>query len=135
MVMRDYELMYIVRPTLADDQFAGATERVDTIISNLGGEVGEKTPWGKRRLAYPIQKHEDGYYVVARIKLEPTQTRELEEQLRISDEVIRHILVLPAEQKAAPATMATAATPTTTDTTTDTTEEAESTTTPTTTEA
>ncbi len=103
MVMRDYELMYIVRPTLADDQFAGATERVDTLITNLGGEVGEKTPWGKRRLAYPIQKHEDGYYVVARIRLEPSQARELEEQLRISDEVIRHILVQPAEQKAAPA--------------------------------
>ena len=134
MAMRDYELMYIVRPTLADDQFAGATERVDTIISNLGGEVGEKTPWGKRRLAYPIQKHEDGYYVVARIKLEPDQTRELEEQLRISDEVIRHILVVPAEQKAAPATEATAM-PTTTSTSTTETTEAESTTTPTTTEA
>ena len=102
MAMRDYELMYIVRPTLADDQFAGATERVDTMVTNLGGEVGEKTPWGKRRLAYPIQKHEDGYYVVARIKLEPSQARELEEQLRISDEIIRHILVQPAEQKAAP---------------------------------
>ncbi len=103
MAMRDYELMYIVRPTLADDQFNGATERVDTLITNLGGEVGEKTPWGKRRLAYPIEKHEDGYYVVARIKLEPTQARDLEEQLRISDEIIRHILVLPAELKAAPA--------------------------------
>lgn len=136
MAMRDYELMYIVRPTLADDQFAGATERVDTIISNLGGEVGEKTPWGKRRLAYPIQKHEDGYYVVARIKLEPDQTRELEEQLRISDEIIRHILVLPAEQKAAPA-MATTTAPaaTLTAATADTTTEAETTTTPTTTEA
>ena len=102
MPMRDYELMYIVRPTLADDQFTGAIERVDAMISNLGGEVGEKTPWGKRRLAYPIQKHEDGYYVVARIRLEPSQARELEEQLRISDEVIRHILVQPPEEKPAP---------------------------------
>lgn len=126
MAMRDYELMYIVRPTLADDQFAGATERVDTLITNLGGEVGEKTPWGKRRLAYPIQKHEDGYYVVARIQLEPSQTKELEEQLRISDEVIRHILVLPAEQKATAAAASTTETEATT---------AESTTTPTTTEA
>jgi small subunit ribosomal protein S6 len=102
--MRDYELMYIVRPTVADDQFNSAIERVDAMISNLGGEVGEKTPWGKRRLAYPIQKHEDGFYVVASIKLEPTQTRELEEQLRISDEVIRHILVQPPELKPVPKT-------------------------------
>jgi len=105
MTMRDYELMYIVRPTVPDDQFSGATDRVDTMITNLGGEVGEKTPWGKRRLAYPIQKHEDGYYVVARIKLEPARAKELEEQLRISDEVIRHILVQPPEQKPAPTTI------------------------------
>jgi small subunit ribosomal protein S6 len=94
--MRDYELMYIVRPTVGDDQFPGASERVDTIIANLGGEVQDKQPWGKRRLAYPIQKHEDGYYVLARIRLDPGRTQELEDQLRISDEVIRHMLTQPS---------------------------------------
>ncbi|HUP27527.1 MAG TPA: 30S ribosomal protein S6 [Chloroflexia bacterium] len=95
MALRDYELMYIVRPTVGDEQLDAATERVDTLIGNLGGEVGEKNPWGKRRLAYPIQKHEDGYYIVAKIKLEPGQARELEEQLRISEDVIRHMLTMP----------------------------------------
>lgn len=93
--MRDYELMYIVRPTVGDDRFTAVTEQIDGMVSNLGGEVGEKQPWGKRRLAYPIDKHEDGYYVVSRIKLDPARTGELEEQLRISDDVIRHILVQP----------------------------------------
>ena len=93
MDLREYELMYIVRPTVTEEQFPAVAERVDTIIGNLGGEVSEKVPWGKRRLAYPIENHEDGYYLVAKIKLEPTRTRELEEQLRIYDEVIRHILV------------------------------------------
>jgi small subunit ribosomal protein S6 len=96
MDLRDYELMYIVRPTVPEDEYTAVTERVDSIIGNLGGEVGEKVPWGKRRLAYPIQDHEDGYYMVARIRLAPAQTRELEDQLRISDDVIRHILVTPA---------------------------------------
>jgi small subunit ribosomal protein S6 len=95
MDLRDYELMYIVRPTVPEEEYNSVTERVDTIIGNLGGEVGEKVPWGKRRLAYAIQDHEDGYYMVAKIKLAPGQTRELEEQLRISDDVIRHILVTP----------------------------------------
>lgn len=93
--MRDYELMYIVRPTVTDEEFPGATERVDTMVANLGGEVADKQPWGKRRLAYPIDKHEDGYYVVSRIKLEPGRISVLEEQLRISEDVIRHILVEP----------------------------------------
>ena len=94
MVMRDYELMYIVRPNIAEDEVAGATDKVDTMITNLGGSVGEKNPWGKRRLAYPIDKYEDGYYIVSKIKLDTSRTRDLEEQLRISDDVIRHILVV-----------------------------------------
>lgn len=94
MAMRDYELMYIVRPNMADEELAGATERVDAMVNNLGGSVGEKNPWGKRRLAYPIDKYEDGYYIVSKIKLDTTRTRALEEQLRISEDVIRHILIV-----------------------------------------
>jgi small subunit ribosomal protein S6 len=94
MVMRDYELMYIVRPTVADDELTGATEKVDTIITNLGGTVTEKNPWGKRRLAYPIDKHEDGYYIVSKLQLDGARAHDLEEQLRISEDVIRHILIV-----------------------------------------
>ncbi|MDQ3928409.1 MAG: 30S ribosomal protein S6 [Chloroflexota bacterium] len=93
--MRDYELMYIVRPTVTDEEFPAATERVDALIAGLGGEVTDKQPWGKRRLAYPIDRHEDGYYVVARIRLDPGRTGALEQQLRISEDVIRHVLVEP----------------------------------------
>ncbi|HST04608.1 MAG TPA: 30S ribosomal protein S6 [Chloroflexia bacterium] len=94
MATRDYELMYIIRPNIADEDLAAANDKVEAIINNLGGEVSEKNPWGKRRLAYPIQKFEDGYYMVENIKLDPTKTRDLEAQLRISDDVIRHILVV-----------------------------------------
>lgn len=95
--MREYELMYIVRPTVGDEGFPGAMERVDTLVGTLGGQVGEKQVWGKRRLAYPIDKQDDGYYVVNRIQLEPARTGDLEEQLRISEDVIRHILVEPIQ--------------------------------------
>jgi small subunit ribosomal protein S6 len=93
--MRDYELMYIVPPTVTDEEFPAASERVDGIVTNLGGEIAEKQPWGKRRLAYPIDKHEDGYYVLARVRLEPARIGALEELLRISEDVLRHMLVEP----------------------------------------
>jgi small subunit ribosomal protein S6 len=86
--------MYIVRPTVAEDALPASIERVDSLISGLGGEVAENNPWGKRRLAYPIEKFEEGYYVVSKIRMEPERTRELESQLAISEDVIRHILVV-----------------------------------------
>ena len=97
MDVREYELMYIVRPTVTEEQLPAVNERVGSIVGSLGGEVAESNPWGKRRLAYPIQDHEDGHYILAKVKLPSDQTRELEEQLRISDDVIRHILVRPGE--------------------------------------
>lgn len=94
MALREYELMYIVRPTVAEDALPASIERVDSLISGLGGEVAENNPWGKRRLAYPIEKFEEGYYVVSKIRMEPERTRELESQLAISEDVIRHMLVV-----------------------------------------
>lgn len=94
MALRDYELMYIIRPNVADEELAGATGKVETLIQGLGGEVSERNPWGKRRLAYPIAKFDDGYYIVEKIKLDPNRARDLEEALRISDDVIRHILII-----------------------------------------
>jgi small subunit ribosomal protein S6 len=94
MALRDYELMYIVRPTVAEDELPASIERVDSLITGLGGEVAENNPWGKRRMAYPIDKFEEGYYIVSKIRMEPERTRDLESQLAISEDVIRHILVV-----------------------------------------
>jgi small subunit ribosomal protein S6 len=94
MAMRDYELMYIVRPNFAEEEVSGATQKVDALVTGLGGEVVENNPWGKRRLSYPIQRFEDGYYVVSKVRLDSERARDLEDQLRISDDVIRHILIV-----------------------------------------
>jgi small subunit ribosomal protein S6 len=94
MALREYELMYIVRPTVAEDALPASIERVDSLITGLGGEIAENNAWGKRRLAYPIEKFEEGYYIVSKIRMEPERTRELESQLAISEEVMRHILVV-----------------------------------------
>jgi small subunit ribosomal protein S6 len=99
MALREYELMYIVRPTVSEEELTAATDKVDGMVTTLGGEVVEKQPWGRRRLAYTIENHEDGYYIVARLNLDAQQTHELEEQLRISDEVIRHMLTQAVDVK------------------------------------
>lgn len=96
--MRDYELMYIVRPNLADDEIAPVVERVTNYIATLGGQVkdvNQTAPWGRRRMAYNIENFQDGYYVVTNLLLDPTQSSELERSLRLSDDILRHILVRP----------------------------------------
>jgi len=94
--LREYELMYVLRPDLGDEATPPAVEKVSQTVANLGGEVYEvlqTPPWGRRRMAYPIGKHNDGYYVVNHMRLAPAQSDDLERLLMISDDVIRHILV------------------------------------------
>lgn len=101
--MRDYELMYIVRPNLADEEIAPIVERITNYVATLGGQVKEviqTSPWGRRRLAYNINNFQDGYYVVTNLQLDPTQATELERSLRLSDDILRHILVRPDAMEA-----------------------------------
>lgn len=90
--MTNYEIMYIIDPSLEDDKKKAAIENVNEII-NGNGEVGEVDVWGMRKLAYPINKKTEGYYVVTTFKADPTLPKELDRRLRISDEVIRHLII------------------------------------------
>lgn len=91
--MRDYELVIVVSPEVADEAVPTTVERVQQFVSDKGGEVKEVTPWGRRRLAYPIARHREGSYVVAQLSLDPQQLKALDENLRLADDVIRHLLV------------------------------------------
>ncbi len=96
--MRDYELMYIVRPNLSDEEISPIVERINNYVATLGGQVKEviqTSPWGRRRLAYNIENFQDGYYVVTNLLLDPRQASELERSLRLSDDILRHMLVRP----------------------------------------
>ena len=92
-MLRDYELMYIVRPDLDDDAVKTAMDSVQSIVEANGGEVVKTTPWGKRRLAYEIQKLRDGHYVLLEVRLDGTRVKEVERTLRIHDQVFRHMVV------------------------------------------
>jgi small subunit ribosomal protein S6 len=91
--LRDYELVMIVSPEVADEAIPATVERVQQFIAEQGGEVKEVNPWGRRRLAYPIERHREGSYVVAQLTLDPQRLTALEENLKLAEDVIRHLVV------------------------------------------
>jgi len=90
--MINYEVMFIIDPALEDEKKDAAVERVKSVIA-AEGEVGNVDVWGLRKLAYPIQKKNEGYYVVIDFKAEPTLPAELDRRLKISEDFMRHIIV------------------------------------------
>ena len=91
--VRDYELIFILSPEIAEDEFEARIDNVNRFITDKGGAISDIERWGKRRLAYPIRHFMEGSYVLTRFQLNPASGRELEANLRISEEVLRHLLV------------------------------------------
>ena len=91
--MASYELMFIIKPELDDDQVATATDRVHQLVVANGGNVTKTAAWGKRRLAYKVRQYTEGHYVVSNFEVGSDKIIELERVLKISDTVFRHLLV------------------------------------------
>ena len=92
--MRHYELVVVLSPDVADDEVPDAIDRVIRVpVQSQGGELQEPDNWGRRKLAYPIQRHLEGSYIVTDVRLDPQRTKELERGLHISEDVLRHLLV------------------------------------------
>ncbi len=90
--MTNYEVMFVIDPTRDEEQREATVETVKSII-DADGEVSEVDVWGMRKLAYPIEKKSEGYYVVIEFKGNNTLPKELDRRMKISDAVIRHIVV------------------------------------------
>lgn len=90
--MRKYEIMYIVRSDVEEAAVQAIVERFQGIINN-GGEVTKTNVMGKRRLAYEINKNRDGIYVLVNFTATPEVVKELDRVMRITDEVIRFMIV------------------------------------------
>ena len=95
--LRDYELVVILNPDLGDDVIPQSLEWLSQGITSRGGEVVDVNQWGRRRLAYPIHRHFEGNYIVSQIKMDPAQIPSFEGTLRISEDVIRHLVVRAEE--------------------------------------
>jgi len=93
--VRTYELMAVLAPDIAEEEMPAAMERISGYITTGGGEVAELTttsPWGRRRLAYPIRDYRDGFYALYRFDLDPTGIDELERDLGLNNQVIRSLV-------------------------------------------
>ena len=91
--LRDYELIVILSPEIGDDSVTESIGRIQQTVTSRGGEIVDVNHWGRRRLAYPIKRHMEGNYVASQVKLDPDQVPGLEGSLRISEEVLRHLIV------------------------------------------
>jgi small subunit ribosomal protein S6 len=91
--MKAYELLVIFNPSLSDDERAAALERVQGLIRDGGSELDNVDDWGKRKLAYEIEKMTDGDYVLFEFKAQPDAIAEIDRVLGITDAVVRFLIV------------------------------------------
>ncbi len=91
--MREYECLYILDPKLTEEDVTAVSERIGQIVTENGGELLSVNPWGKRRLAYELKHVREGYYIQMRLNGDVATTGELDQALRFSEAVMRHLIV------------------------------------------
>ena len=97
--MRAYEMMFVLKPDLEEEQFAETKDRLKKIIADFGGEfIRELDGWGKKRLAYAVEKYTEGIYSVWHFNGKPETVQELDRVIKISDRFLRHIIVRQDEK-------------------------------------
>ena len=97
---RKYELVYIVSPDATEDQVAELHTEVDAIVQRLGGTLEKTENWGRRKLAYEIGRHKEGTYVLEGILGSGDLMKEIERRLKVSDFIIRYLVVRVDEEQA-----------------------------------
>ena len=96
--MRHYEIMFIVNPNAAEEEIDKINTQVDGIVTSGGGTVDKIEKMGKRRLAYEVDRHREGYYVLFVITANGDIIKECERRLRVMDAVIKYITVRTDEE-------------------------------------
>lgn len=94
--MRAYEVMYIVKP-VEEEAFDAVVKKFDNLIAANGGAVEKTDRWGKKRLAYEIQDLTEGLYVLVDFQAEPACVKELDRVMKITDEILRHMIIRKGE--------------------------------------
>jgi small subunit ribosomal protein S6 len=99
--MPQYEMVFIIQPEMDEEPLAAMVEKISQTIVDLGGQVHQVEPWGKRRLAYTIKTYQDGFYFLMQMEMPAQGVRSLERSLKLMEEVIRHLIVRRDESVAA----------------------------------
>jgi small subunit ribosomal protein S6 len=90
--VKKYEVMYIVKP-LEEEATNAVVEKFENLIKNNGGDVEKTDRWGKKRLAYELNDFVEGYYVVVNFTAEPAVVAELDRVMKITDEILKHMII------------------------------------------
>jgi len=96
---RKYELVYVVSPDASDDQVADLHNQVAAIVDRMGGQIEKTDNWGRRKLAYEIGRHKEGTYVLEVIVGSGDLMKEIDRRLKVTDLVIRHLVVRVDEEQ------------------------------------
>jgi small subunit ribosomal protein S6 len=92
-MLNDYELVFIVHPEVADDALDPIINNITQFITGKSGVVAEVVRWGRKKLAYPIKHVLEGNYILVKFKLDPSANRELENNLKILEKIMRYLLI------------------------------------------
>ncbi|MBP3045382.1 30S ribosomal protein S6 [Bacillus subtilis subsp. subtilis] len=95
--MRNYEVMYIIRPNIDEESKKAVIERFNNVLTSNGAEITGTKDWGKRRLAYEINDFRDGFYQIVNVQSDAAAVQEFDRLAKISDDIIRHIVVKEEE--------------------------------------
>ncbi|MBA3826242.1 MAG: 30S ribosomal protein S6 [Ktedonobacterales bacterium] len=93
-MIREYELGLVINPDLSEEQIEAQVLRVGQTIEGRGGQIVHLDRWGRRRMAYPIQRHRDGYYAFFDVQLDSAEVRGVETVLRVQESIMRSLLTV-----------------------------------------
>jgi len=93
----EYETLLIVRPDIEDAAVFGIAEKVEAVLTENGGHILDREDWGKRKLSYPIKKHQKGHYIRMNYLSPAELVAEIERRIRIEDDVVRFMTVRLAD--------------------------------------
>ena len=91
--MRNYENLVIIKPTLTAEEIQSNIQAIEEVITSNGGEIATTNAMGMRKLAYPVNKNERGYYHVIYSKIAPSAITEIERRFRLNEELIRFVTI------------------------------------------
>ncbi len=88
-----YELIVIIKPLLPEDIKSKVLKRIEKLVENASGKITGTDIWGKRHLAYKINQHEEGYYVVLKIEMPASKAKEFERDVKLENDILRFLLI------------------------------------------
>ena len=97
--MREYEIVYVIKPDLSDEERAEKIARIHSLITDNNGEIESTEDWGKRVLAYEIKHYSEGYYGLTNFRLPPESVAAVEERLNIDEDILRYQIVARTKKR------------------------------------